>query len=521
MAQGSKPRHSRSTRKPVTIDLEPEAVSEDKKPAKDDKKPATGAKSAAAKSTPAVGAKAKAEQAKADKSKADEDKKAAASAAEKVKAEAARAAKAMESTTAAKGDNKAKADGPGKKSEPVASKPGGASKPATDTGHSQKSDTQKAEPQKSHSGGGVRAVTAGLAGGVVAIAIFAGLQWGGVLPAPGASGSQSGGISAELEALKQSVASLESGAADGTASVSKALEDRISAIEKAAGSAANSADGSSLAALKEQVSALEAKVGAVAGSGQDNALSAVTEKLTALEKAQADRQADFSKLQSSVTDLTNRIGTDEAKQDQSLQALDARLASIEKSLEGPREDIKVARALAAASLKAAIDRGGAFMAELEAFASVDGDSPAIEQLNTLAASGVPSRATLLNEFPSVATDMINAATGSTPDTGWVDRLMNSATSLVQVRPVGEVSGDSVQAIVARMETKLNNGDLQGAVNEWKTLPEASRKVSGDYEKDLEARILVEKLVSGTVNAALPKEAATTNSTATTQTGGEN
>lgn len=27
MAQGSKPRHSRSTRKPVTIDLEPEAVS--------------------------------------------------------------------------------------------------------------------------------------------------------------------------------------------------------------------------------------------------------------------------------------------------------------------------------------------------------------------------------------------------------------------------------------------------------------------------------------------------------------
>ena len=125
------------------------------------------------------------------------------------------------------------------------------------------------------------------------------------------------------------------------------------------------------------------------------------------------------------------------------------------------------------------------------------------------------------EFPSVANDMITAARGSTDETGWVGRLVDSASSLVQVRPVGEISGDSVEAIVARMENKLNNGDLQGAVEEWKTLPEASRTVSEAYEKDLEARILVEKLVSGSVNAALPTETTGGSGTETQQTGGTN
>ena len=133
------------------------------------------------------------------------------------------------------------------------------------------------------------------------------------------------------------------------------------------------------------------------------------------------------------------------------------------------------------------------MAELEAFASVDGDSPAIDQLRTFAASGVPSRAELQNAFPKVANAIINAASGSGTDSGWVDRLMNSASSIVTVRPVGDVSGDSVEAIVARMETKLNNGDLQGAVNEWKTLPEASRTASSRPMRRIsKPRILVEQ-----------------------------
>ena len=193
------------------------------------------------------------------------------------------------------------------------------------------------------------------------------------------------------------------------------------------------------------------------------------------------------------------------------------MAAIEKTLEAPRQDIKVAQALAAASLKAAIDRGGPFMAELEAYASVDGDSPAIAQLRTLAASGVPSRATLLSRFPSVANAMIASGDSGSESDGLFDHLLSSATSLVQVRPVGEVAGDSVEAIVARMETRLKNGDLQGALNEWNTLPQTAKDASKSYVNDLQARIEAEKLISGSLTAALPAAVRS----GTEQSGGNN
>lgn len=506
MAQGSKPRHSRSTRKPVTIDLEPEAVSEPDKDAKGGKAEAkTGAKpGASAKSSTGSSTKASESATKAADAKKDD----AAEAAKNVKTEAARAGKAMENATGPKtkavpdtGAAK-KASGSDEETATADKKP---SKPASES---------TTPPPTSQGGGGVRTIGAGLAGAVIAILALFGLQWGGVVPAPGNADTASGIISADIEALKESVASLEGAAGNDTSGITAALQERIEALEKTADLSAGGAT-STLTALESQLGELSSKVEGLASSGASD----LTDRVTALQSAHSSQQTSLAQLQSTVSGLANTITTDEAKQDETLKALDERLASIEKSLSAPREDIRVARALAAANLKAAIDRGGAFMAELEAFASVDGDSDAIGQLRNLAASGVPSRSALLNEFPSVANDIINAAGGSTEESGWVGRLVDSASSLVQVRPVGEVSGDSVEAIVARMENKLNNGDLQGAVDEWKTLPEASQKASEAYEKDLEARILVEKLVTGTVNAALPTETTSGDTTQTQQSGG--
>lgn len=516
MAQGSKPRHSRTTRKPVTIDLEPEAVKkEETAPSDDKKKTAAGGKAATAKKTgtvPKAGAKA----AKATADKPGDEPAPEFGRAEKVTAQAERAAKAMSDATAS-GAASAKtetADASMKtKSEKKPDEKPSAATKTTATGAAVPKEQAAAS-----TGGGFRTGAAGLAGGIVAIALYAGLQWGGILPAPGGSAASGGRLSGQIDDLKSSIAALEKQVADGTGSLGKDLESRVSALETGSGGG----DGSALKALETQVSSLASKVESLGGGGQDGALSDVTQKLSAIETAQSQQQAGLQSLQQSLTGLTGRISSDEAKQNEAMQALDTRLASIETSLSAPREDIKVARALTAANLKAAIDRGGSFMAELEAFASVDGDSPAIDQLRTFAASGVPSRAELQNEFPKVANTIINAASGSGTDSGWVDRLMNSASSIVSVRPVGDVAGDSVEAIVARMETKLNNGDLQGAVDEWKTLPETARTASSAYEKDLTARILVEKIVSGTVNAALPTETAQPNDNAagTTQTGGQ-
>lgn len=477
MAQGSKPRHSRRIRKPVTIDLEPEAVKKDDPDAKGDT-----AKSASEKKTAGGGG------AKTSGAEADTDKSAGAAAdagkAERVTEQAARAAAAMPKSTAKKADAAAE---PPKSEQPA--KSDAVSRSSDDpgsSGHAGGSGTRQ-----STVGGGHRPLVAGLVGAVIAVAAFAGLQWSGILPA-------SGGGSGEIAALKQSFAALEKQVSDASASAVSAVESRVSALE----SAAPSSGGQDVTALDSRVSSLADRVESLASPGGG---SGVTDRISAIESAQTALQADVRKLTGELSALTGRVGADEGQQASAVKALEDRVASVEKSLSGPREDIKVARALAAASLKAAIDRGGSFMAELEAFASVDGDSPAIAQLRSYAASGVPSRSALISAFPNIASAMINAADGSGADAGWFDRLVDSASSVVKVRPVGDVSGDSADAIVARMEFKLNNGDLQGAIGEWKTLPEASRTVSKDYESNLQARLTVEKIVAGTVNAALPGE----------------
>lgn len=474
MVKGSKPRHSRTTRKPVTIDLEPDAVSAAKPAEKKTAKATAKAPSttAAARATGPVTGKPVA-------ARKDEDKSSG-PANPQTKQDGPKDAKSPSGGAA---DTQTKSAG---------DKPDATSSRATETVEAKKT------------GSGLKSFGIGLIAAIVAAALVVGLQWGGVLPVPATGSSGSNVLTEDVNALKQSVAALESEAETASGDVGQALESRINALESAVGSSAGSGDVEKrFADLENKVTALSSQTGDAVGSSNAPALAGINDKLATLEKTQSAQQTTLQSAEGAISDLGKKIAADEASQDQTIKTLEDRLSAIEKTLEAPRQDIKVARALAAASLKAAIDRGGSFMAELEAFASVDGNSPVLEQLRTLAASGVPSRAELLTRFPAAANAMIDAGNESDASEGLIDHLLNSATSLVKVRPVGDVSGDSVEAIVARMETRLKNGNLQGAVDEWNTLPQTSKDASQAYTKDLEARIEAEKLVSGALTAALP------------------
>ena len=54
------------------------------------------------------------------------------------------------------------------------------------------------------------------------------------------------------------------------------------------------------------------------------------------------------------------------------------------------------------------------------------------------------------------------------------RLLASAESLIKVRPIGAVEGDTVPAKVARMEVAVKAGDFTKAIAEYETLPETSK-----------------------------------------------
>ncbi|TAY34824.1 hypothetical protein ELH93_20345 [Rhizobium leguminosarum] len=307
-------------------------------------------------------------------------------------------------------------------------------------------------------------IAAGIFGGLVALLGAGAIQYAGYLPGsstPQTTSPETADLAGEIDGLKQAVANL---AANPASTDDGELAKRVAALETAAKAPA---------------------AGAPADSANVEALNQKIAELT----DQVD-QLRSTLAQSSEQQTTK--GADIAK----------RLEEAEKKLNEPREDVAVARAIAAAALKAAIDRGGPFLAELDTFAGVAPDDPAVADLRAFAETGIPSRTELVGEVPDVATAIVEAVNQPDPNQSWSDRLMSSAKSLVSVRPVGNIEGESVEAIAARMEEKVKNGDLPGASAEWNNLPALGKQASAAFKQSLEARIRVEELVGGALSKAV-------------------
>ncbi|RDJ09581.1 COG4223 family protein [Rhizobium grahamii] len=306
-------------------------------------------------------------------------------------------------------------------------------------------------------------IAAGIVGGLIALVGAGAIQYAGYLPSSSAPPTPSADIanfSAEIDGLKQSVANL---AAAPSTSDTGALEQRIAALE---------------ATAKNPPAAV-----------------ADTTAVNALNQKIADLTGQIDQLRGAVTQASEQKSSDSAD-------IQQRLAEAEKKLNEPRQDVAVAQAIAAAALKAAIDRGGPFVAELDTLAGVSPDDPAIADLRNFAATGVPSRAELARQVPDVATAIVDSVNQTDANQSWSDRLMAGAKSLVKVRPVGNVDGESVEAIAARMEDKVKNGDLQGAASEWADLPAEAKQASAAFKQSLEARIRVEELVGSALSKAV-------------------
>ncbi|MCC0031088.1 MAG: hypothetical protein H6891_13245 [Brucellaceae bacterium] len=139
---------------------------------------------------------------------------------------------------------------------------------------------------------------------------------------------------------------------------------------------------------------------------------------------------------------------------------------------------------------------------METYAGVTGDTETVAALRDFAGSGVPTVADLIASFPAAANAMLDAVNKPAEDAGLVDRLMDSARGLVRIRPVGEVEGEGPEAIVARIEAHLKDGDLAAALAEFETLPEPAQQAGSAWAEKLKSRMTAEKLVEDKLNAVL-------------------
>ncbi len=98
--------------------------------------------------------------------------------------------------------------------------------------------------------------------------------------------------------------------------------------------------------------------------------------------------------------------------------------------------------------------------------------------------------------------MLAAGRAADPNAGLLDKLMTSAQSLVQVRPVGEVEGEGAPAVIARMEVAVDKGDYAAALREYETLPETVKAAGAAYAQTLRARLAADDLMDKVLAAAL-------------------
>ncbi|MEP2981404.1 MAG: hypothetical protein ABJO86_18090 [Lentilitoribacter sp.] len=355
-------------------------------------------------------------------------------------------------------------------------------------------------------------ISAGIIGAVVALVGGAGLQWAGILPAMQNTAPQiSAEVTEKISSLEQNLSALDTKLSEQTTSDSASFVSNLSALTSRIDALETLVQNDNTGAL-EAISTINARLDEMSSTiiNMKNAPAAGLENAEALPEGLQDEIANLVALSAAqateINDLktlietTSQVSSLDDATAQTIADMQSRLETAEAALEKSQSDVPIARSLAAVTVKNAIDRGGRFIVELDAYAQLDGENPALTELQTIAEQGVLSRADLLQQFDAIANQIISAEKPENADTDIVTRLLDSAANMVKIRQVGEVEGDTAEAIVARMEQRLLSGELDSAMSEWQKLSDASKAASQNYSDQLQARITAEKLADQLLQA---------------------
>ena len=372
---------------------------------------------------------------------------------------------------------------------------GGNVPPATD--EPSVTPNEPTAPSRRGSVGSVLA--AGVAGGVIALLVAGGLQWAGIIPGLArndANGQKIATLESDFAALKQDLAAVKNTPPDnGIVALKQGLDQANQKIRQQADAL-------------DQLRAAQAKDSAGAGQPVATQLKDLENRLSKIEntvKANASGEAGLTALDQKVNGQAKSAQANSqalASQSERIGKLEQSLAALSQKVAANTEQPKIALAIAASALKSAVDRGTPFVSELDTYASLAPHSPELDALRRLASAGVPTREEIVAGIGPAADAMVEAGRPAQKSSGLLNDLVESARSLVKVRPVGEVSGTGVGATVARIEVDIKAGDFTKAMQEYKTLPQDVQAAASAYFTKVETRLQAENLVQKTLAHAL-------------------
>jgi hypothetical protein len=355
-------------------------------------------------------------------------------------------------------------------------------------------------------------LAAGLLGGLIGVLTLA-FAWGLLGPA---SDGQS------PAAVEQRLAKLEAEPASSDAKGLAALDQRLKALE-----ARKPAPQQDLSAVMARVAKLQASLDTLAksaGEGSpvadaaalDAKLGDIAKQLdgriaAALDAQDAAQGKSLEMIEGEIAALRAKLGAlAEAKLDPEagdfgpeLTALDERIGKLEAALprlagaidRGTASAKSGAAAIAFANLREAVASGRPYASELAALNAV---APKLGDLGVLpsrADTGIPTASALAEDLRAKMQTGEAGAPGA-GDASFIDSVIASAKSAVRVRRVDAApTGSEPDAVLARAEAALDEGNLAGAVKEVEALPPAAREPLAPWLETARARLSADATVA--------------------------
>ncbi|MCR9242341.1 MAG: mitofilin family membrane protein [Rhodobiaceae bacterium] len=335
------------------------------------------------------------------------------------------------------------------------------------------------------------ALGAGLAGGLIGAAV---VGFGILYVMPQTGGADDGQVAA-LDTRVSELGELFQTRTDG-------LFTRLSSVEELAAQHSNQIGAAPIAERLQALEGLAAQMQDDAAKFEDRLAAVDPERLTSelalladtLRTASEDvRALKEAQLPADIPERVGQIAQGVNAAAEQINVLTLQVAALEDEVSRPDPTAEAALGIALANLTRAIDAGTAFDAELGAIAALAPEDPAVVALAEVAPKGVRSFASLTQEFSDLVDPLLTAERRAGRET-FYERIVGSALSIITVRRVGDVEGDTVEAIVARIETRLAQEDLAGALSEVKLLTGPAAEVAATWVGDVEARQQTDLLV---------------------------
>ncbi len=265
------------------------------------------------------------------------------------------------------------------------------------------------------------------------------------------------------------------------------IDRRLNALKSAPGADQATADQigrlqTQLQQLAQQQKAMADRMSQLSVAGSASSTPAtdpmLAQRLDELQKRleALDQVSTANKgLRGDIDALTAELG----KAADHANRLEQRIAELEKTVAArqnvDQRSLDAARFSAitalAARLRGNVEDGRPFAQELAALKPLlAGDKELADATTALEplSAGSAGTSALRQSFPQTARAIVAAGKDDAAE-GWWDRMLARLSSVVSVRRVGDVQGDSVEARVARAEIAINDNRLDQAVAELKPL----------------------------------------------------